>query len=138
MGNHHPEVTAGALDFNKGETDMPSLHEQQAAIWAEAVVAGNAAAKAHDATLGPENLRGLDCGFAWVVIHPARGPFVEWAKREGIGETRTYGDRGFQIWYSKFSNVPTQSIGTHEAAARAVVEVLKRHDINASSASRLD
>ena len=30
------------------------------------------------------------CGFAWIVIRPARGPFITWCKKNGIG-SNAYG-----------------------------------------------
>jgi len=96
------------------------------------------AATAYDATLPPERTRGLDCGFAWVTIKPARGAFVQWCKANEIGRTKDYGGGGFDIWYSKLHDVATQSIGTHIAAVRAFADVLKAHGVNATTGSRYD
>lgn len=107
-------------------------------ILVAALAASQLAAEKHEATLPAPNSRGFDCGFAWVVIKPARGPFVKECKALGIGETRDYGGGGFQIWYSKTHNLPTQSISTHEAACRAFAEVCKANGIDAYMSSRLD
>lgn len=109
-----------------------------AAIWADVLRAASAAATAANDALPPEGSRGLDCGFAWIVIKPARGAFVTWAKEQKLGETRDYGGGGFQIWYSKFDPTPTQSISVHEAAAMAACNVLQKHGIPATWNSRLD
>lgn len=86
-------------------------------VWDNAVSMGRMAAQIADAALGDENSRGLDCGFAWVTIRPARGAFVSWLKKHGHGHN-AYGG-GWEIWYSEFSDGRTQSISVHEAAAKA-------------------
>lgn len=107
-------------------------------IWDAAAAAAAVAAEAEDKRLPPENSRGFDVGFAWVVIKPAKGEFVTWAKAQGLGEVRSYGGGGFQIWYSKFDKTATQSVSVHYAAARAFADVLKAHGINALADQRLD
>lgn len=97
------------------------------------------AAAEHDATLPPEQQRGLDCGFAWATIRPARGPIVSELKRRGIGSTRQYGGGGYEIWYSKLHRVSTQSVSTHEAAAAAFAKTLIDAGVEGvSTGSRLD
>lgn len=113
-------------------TTIPKL------IWNDACAAATLAAHAEDTRLPPERLRGLDCGFAWVVIKPARGAFVKWCRDNDKGETRSYSGGGFQIWYSQFDPTPTQSISVHVGAAKAFVGVLLRHGIPARWESRLD
>lgn len=118
------------------------------AIHTEALAAAHAAAKAKDESMPPEQSRGLDCGFAWVVIKPARGAFVTWAKKpvvqdhdgkyHSLGETRSYGGGGFEIWYSRLHDRSTQSIDVHRAACVAYAEVLQRHGIDCRVRSRLD
>ena len=105
-------------------------------IWHEARDAARKAAHEANGKLGPEASRGFDCGFAWVVITPCRGPVVSYLKAQGVG-ARGYGG-GLHIWYSKLHDLGTQSISVHEAAARAACEVFKRHGLQATWASRLD
>lgn len=104
-------------------------------IWAEAKTAGEKAAAEYDQTLPPENSRGFDCGFAGVDIKPARGAFIQYLKSKDIGYKKTWGGGGYQLmttWH------PTQSIGTHRAAAAAVAKVLVSHGIPATVWSRYD
>lgn len=107
-------------------------------ILVKAQIAAEKAAKEENDLLGPEQQRGLDCGFAWVVIKPARGKFVNYLKKLNFGETRNYGGGGFQIWYSKLHSIPTQSVSVHQAATREFARVLREYGINAHSGSRLD
>lgn len=85
-------------------------------------------------------------GFAWVVIKPARGPFVKFLKENDIGSTRDYGGGGYEIWSSKFiTRWPevdgpkyTQSMDIKEVAAYAYAKVLRDNGINAWAGSRAD
>ena len=92
----------------------------------------------YDVKLGPEQSRGLDCGFAWVELRPATHPFVRWLKKQasaqisltdGRSTGRDYGDKGYNggwhIWNP--SQHHTQSIGTKEAGARAFRNELVKH-----------
>lgn len=108
-----------------------------AQIWSEVKAAAQAAAIAKDAELGAESARGLDCGFAWLSIHPARGPMVTYLKTV-LGARRDYGGGGYGIWYSKLHDVPTQSIAVHQAAVAAAVTVFGNYNIRAWAGSRLD
>ena len=77
------------------------------------------------------------CGFAWIIIRPARGPLVSYLKKQGIGGNE-YGG-GYSIWMP--GRQPTQSISVHEAAAKAFVETIKEvlgSDLNINWRSRLD
>jgi hypothetical protein len=77
------------------------------------------------------------CGFAWILIRPARGPLVSYLKKQGIGGNE-YGG-GYSIWMP--GRQPTQSISVHEAAAKAFVETIKEvlgSDLNINWRSRLD
>jgi hypothetical protein len=102
----------------------------------EAEKAAKAAALAKNAQLPPEQSRGFDCGFAWVVVRPARGPIVTVARKLGKGHRRDYGGGGWEFPCSNFA--PTQSIEVHVAAAEAFAGVLRSHGIEASTGSRLD
>jgi len=115
------------------------MDKTPAQIFAEAKTAAQAAAEARNAKLPPESARGLDCGFAWISIRPARGPFVSYLKAAGIGSRGGYDGRGgYGIWYSDLHRLPTQSVSVHQEAARAATEVLKANGIDASWNSRLD
>lgn len=77
-------------------------------------------------------VEGGACGFAWIKIRPARGAFVSYAKKNGIGHS-AYGG-GYSIWVSEFG----QSIERKEAYARAYATVLTENGIKAHAESRLD
>lgn len=74
------------------------------------------------------------CGFAWVVIKPARGPFVNYLKSQNIG-SRAYGG-GWQIWNP--SNHSTQWMDAKAAGAQAFASVLNKYGINAYADNRMD
>ncbi len=59
------------------------------------------------------------CGFAWINIKPARGKFVNWLKKAGIGRTDSYYG-GYTVWVSEFG----QSVTRKENYARAFAKVL--------------
>ena len=73
------------------------------------------------------------CGFAWVKIFPARGAFVTYLKKAGIGSTNSY-EGGYDIWVRGYG----QSVTRKEAYAQAFAAVLKSYGINAYGQSRLD
>ncbi len=72
------------------------------------------------------------CGFAWVVIKPARGPFVNYLKKRGVGDKHYEG--GWNIWISEYN----QSYERKEAHADAMAEIFRKHGLNAYAGSRLD
>jgi len=72
------------------------------------------------------------CGFAWVEIRPARGKFVIWCRKNGIGSKGYYG--GWQINVREGG----QSMERKEAYAGAFAKVLCEHGINACTNSRMD
>lgn len=78
------------------------------------------------------------CGFAYVVIKPARGKLVAELKKRGIGSAHYYG--GYSASSSAFapSIRRDQSYERACAAARGAVEVLQKYGINAYVDSRLD
>lgn len=109
------------------------------ALWLKAKAAAAEAAAKANAVLGPEGERGFDCGFAWVMVRPATGPFVNWCKKNGYGKRGGYeGGGGYGFWYTSLHGIPTQSVSVHEAAAKAFAEVLKAAGIGAYWNSRLD
>lgn len=108
-----------------------------AEIWRKAKAAAAAAAHEQNEKLGPEGYRGLDCGFAWISM-PGNIPFARWAKKEGIA-SKAY-PSGYQIWYSRVHDLPTQSVSVHEAACQAARNVLQQElgTSSISTGSRLD
>lgn len=98
----------------------------------EAQDAGVAAAKAHLEKIGGDN---YPCGFAWVTIRPARGPWVNLLKELSIGKTDSYAG-GYMIWGSQWSHC--QNMDAKEVAAWAFAEVLRKYGVNCSVGSRLD
>lgn len=131
-----------------------------AAIWAEAEEAAEKAMR--DLTARYPTSRQTDgiyddgaCGFAWITIRPARGPFITWCKKQNAEETkrksaehgRTFpchpkGDNhwksGWQLWQPGSSKYRGQSVATYEAAANAFADVLTHHGIANTVGSRLD
>jgi hypothetical protein len=98
----------------------------------------------------------MDCGFAWVVVKPARGKFISYCKEQiekayldapssekRVAKSRaesTYGDKhwngGWCFWSpAKYNG---QSIRFHEAGAKAFAKVLVDNGINAFADSRYD
>jgi len=73
------------------------------------------------------------CGFAWVKIFPARGVFVTYLKKAGIGSTNGY-EGGYDIWVRGYG----QSVTRKEEYAQAFAKVLNSYGINAYAQSRLD
>ena len=98
----------------------------------EAHDAGKAAAEAYLSKIGGDQ---YPCGFAWVTIKPARGPWVALLKDLDIGKTDTYAG-GYMIWGSQWSFC--QNVDAKEAAARAYAAVLVKHGVNATVGSRWD
>ena len=95
-----------------------------AEVWTEAQALGQAAAEKEDARLGPESIRGLDCGFAWVVVKPARGELATFLRDRKLAHKHHAG--GLAIWYSACHGIGTQSVSVHCAACRAVADVLTK------------
>lgn len=80
------------------------------------------------------------CGFAWIKIRPARGKFVTWLKREGIGWLDSY-EGGWRISSYDIYRAEGelwQSVEVKEAAVEAAARVLREYGINAQVGSRLD
>ena len=121
------------MDTQKLYDELTKLTPSE--IFETACQAGKNAAVAANAKLPPEGARGFDCGFAWVIVKPAKGPFVAWCKANGKGKKGYNG--GWQFWYSLFS-VGTQSVSVHVEAAEAFAAVLRKYGIEAVTDSRLD
>lgn len=79
------------------------------------------------------------CGFANIVISPARGKFITYLKAQGIGG-KNYGG-GYRISSYALSSQSggwCQSIDVKENATEAAAEVMRSHGINAYCQSRMD
>ena len=81
------------------------------------------------------------CGFANVSIHPARGRFVNFMKKAGVGDNGYRG--GYRISY--YDIMPkdhpyshTQSMSIREIACDAFADALKKYGIEAYMESRAD
>jgi hypothetical protein len=105
-------------------------------------MASAAAQKAVDdliAKHGSESNAFFYCGFAWVKITPARGPFVKFLKEQKIG------DRGWNGGYEVRPEITYpeksacwQSMDLREAAAEAYAKVLKEAGLTCYMQSRAD
>ena len=78
------------------------------------------------------------CGFAYVVIKPARGKFVAELKKRKIGSAHYYGGYSASSWEFAPSIRRDQSYERACAAASGAVEVLRSYGINAYVDSRID
>ncbi len=94
-----------------------------------------------------EGRGGLDCGFAWVQVTPARGPFINWCKAQikalggpNAAGVRIYGSKHWESGWLFWSpgRHAGQSVHIHLAGARAFAEVLREYGITARAYSRLD
>lgn len=117
----------------------------------EAVAAGMVAGNGHTPTPmivgSPSTFMGNDvdpnqptyfvesgvCGFAWVSIRPARGKFVTFLKKAGIGRRDEYAG-GYRIPCHDFG----QSLEKKSKYTGAYAKVLRNHGIEAYSDSRMD
>jgi hypothetical protein len=78
------------------------------------------------------------CGYASVVIKPARGKFVAELKKRGIGSAHYYGGYAASSWEFAPSIRRDQSYERACAAAAGAVKVLQSYGINAYVDSRID
>ena len=83
----------------------------------------------------------LYCGFASVSIHPARGKFVSFLKKQGIGDNGYRG--GYRISY--YDIMPqdhryrhTQSLDIKEVATEAFRDELRKYGMTVYADSRAD
>lgn len=79
------------------------------------------------------------CGFASIIIRPARGKFITYLKSQGIG-SKNYGG-GYRLSsydVAEQSRDWCQSMNVKEDAVRAAVLVLNENGINAHAESRMD
>ena len=78
------------------------------------------------------------CGFASVVIKPARGKFVAELKKRKIGYVSYYGGYAASSWEFAPSIRQDQSFERACAAAAGAVKVLQSYGINAYVDARID
>lgn len=135
-----------------------------ASIFDEAMEAARDAIRKHVEAY-PDNPFAFDCGFSWVIVKPARGPFITRIKKQiescgfkvdSVGNllpipgaknpdrrkayifgSRHY-DGGWQFWKPGSDVYRGQSIYAFEAGARAFAKVLNSYGIKATVGSRLD
>jgi len=101
--------------------------------------AAKAAAQTESNASEARQVTWFPCGFASVIITPARGPFVNYLKSIRVGGPN-YGG-GYRISSYDLSNQSvrwTQSMNVKEDATRAAVKVLRENGINARCESRMD
>ena len=105
-------------------------------IWTEACVAGKTAVEEYHRQYGEP----MYCGFGHVNIRPARGKFVTFLKKCGVGDVGYNG--GYRVSYydimddHKYSC--TQSLDLKEEATDAFSKVLHKYGIDAYSVSMAD
>ena len=83
----------------------------------------------------------LYCGFASVSIHPARGKFVSFLKKQGIGDNGYRG--GYRISYYDIMPLrhqyrSTQSLDIKEVATEAFRDELRKYGLTVYAESRAD
>lgn len=110
--------------FN-GTTPVPMLVGQARSLFGNEMVPGT-----------EEFVADGVCGFAWVKIKPARGPFIKFCKQNNIGSKDDYAG-GWSINMGLI-NRASQSMQRKEAAGRAFAKVLQNYGINAWMESRMD
>lgn len=77
------------------------------------------------------------CGFAWINIKPARGPFVKFLKEKGIGRTDSYLG-GYSLSSYDCCAFNGQNMDIKEAGVKAFADVLRQNGISANVYSRMD
>jgi hypothetical protein len=105
-------------------------------IWTEACVAAKLAVEQFVSKHGEP----MYCGFANVKIRPARGKFVEFLKKVGVGSNAYKGG-----WYISYYDIMsdhkwchTQSMDIKEHGCDAFAEVLNKYGMDAHMESRAD
>ena len=105
-------------------------------IWTEACVAGKTAVEEYHREYGEP----LYCGFGHVNIRPARGKFVNFLKKIGIGDAGYNG--GYNVsYYDIMDDHPlssTQSLDLKEICCDAFAHVLQTYGIDAWGVGRAD
>jgi len=105
-------------------------------IWTEACVAGKTAVEEYHRQYGEP----LYCGFGHVNIRPARGKFVNFLKKVGVGDVGYNG--GYNVsYYDIMDDHPlshTQSLDLKEACVDAFAHVLQKYGLDAWGVGRAD
>ena len=105
-------------------------------IWTEACVAGKTAVEEYHAQYGEP----MYCGFGHVSIRPARGKFVNFLKKVGVGDLGYNG--GYNVsYYDIMDDHPlshTQSLDLKEACVDAFAKVLQKYGMDAWGVGRAD
>ena len=105
-------------------------------IWTEACVAGKTAVEEYHRQYGEP----LYCGFGHVNIRPARGKFVNFLKKVGVGDVGYNG--GYNVsYYDIMDDHPlssTQSLDLKEACVDAFAQVLQKYGMDAWGVGRAD
>ena len=105
-------------------------------IWTEACVAGKTAVEEYHAQYGEP----MYCGFGHVSIRPARGKFVNFLKKVGVGDLGYNG--GYNVsYYDIMDDHPlshTQSLDLKEACVDAFAHVLQKYGLDAWGVGRAD
>jgi hypothetical protein len=99
------------------------------------------AVKAVDEYMKDKEEEPMYCGFASVSIHPARGKFVSFLKKAGVGDNGYRG--GYRISY--YDIMPqdhqyrsTQSLDIKEIACEAFRDELRKYGLTVYAESRAD
>ena len=124
------------LEDNKELLQFTAEGVDPGEIWTEACVACKVAVEEYMMKHGEP----LYCGFANVKIRPARGSFVKFLKRVGIGSLGYNG--GWRVSYYDMMDdhkmCGTQSMDLKEEGCQAFANVLKKYGIEAYMESRAD
>ena len=124
------------LEKNKELLQFNAEGKDPSEIWTEACVAGKTAVEEYYAKHGEP----LYCGFAHVAIYPARGKFISFLKKIGIGDRGYRG--GYQISYHDIMDDHklsfTQSLDLREVCVDAFADVLKKYGMTAYGVGRAD
>ena len=80
---------------------------------------------------------GLPCGFAWINIKPARGPFIKFLKDNKIGRKDDYYG-GYTLSSYDACNWNGQNMIVKESACYAFADVLTAAGLKAHVQSRMD
>ena len=108
--------------------DLKKLHDV-------AMSAAVSAATAMDTSMPPENMRGFDCGFAWVNAPKADLRTHVGKELMALGFKKSW-ERGLYLWNP--AGLLTQSIDVASAGAAAYADVMRQSGLVFTVGSRLD